>query len=170
MREALRTLLLRDLDSFRREVELYPDDLTLWKTLPGISNSGGNLALHGAGNLLHFIGGILGKTGYVRNRDAEFGRRSGTRADVIGELSRAHEVVDLVLGRLTDEDLARPYPELVNQRRFVTGDFLFHLSTHLAFHLGQAGYLRRALTGDATSSGAVSNAVLASVEPGEVRR
>ena len=166
MREALRILLLRDLDSFRREVELYPDDDVLWKTLPGVSNSGGNLALHAAGNLLHFIGSILGKTGYVRNRDAEFSRRSGTRADVIVELSRAHEVVGSVLGRLTDEELTRPYPELVNNRRFVTGDFLLHLSTHLAFHLGQAGYLRRALTGDVTSSGAVSNAVLRGVESG----
>ena len=34
--------------------------------------------------------------------------------------------------------------------------FLLHLCTHLAFHLGQAGYLRRALTGDARTSGALS--------------
>jgi hypothetical protein len=165
MRQALRTLLLRDLDSFRREVELYPDDTVLWGTLPGVSNAGGNLALHAAGNLLHFVGTVLGGTGYVRNRDAEFSRKAGTRAEVVSELSRAHEVVGAVLDRLTDEDLARPYPELVNKRRFRTGDFLLHLSTHLAFHLGQAGYLRRVLTGDATSSGAVSNTVLASVEP-----
>jgi hypothetical protein len=68
------------------------------------------------------------------------------------------------LGRLTDDDLRRPYPELVSGRQFITGDFLLHLSTHLAFHLGQIGYLRRGLTGDPTSSGAVSNAVLASID------
>lgn len=164
MRDALRILLLRDLDSFRREVELFPDEDMPWKTLPGISNSGGNLALHAAGNLLHFIGAVLGGTGYVRDRPTEFSRRSGTRAEVAGEVLRAREVVDTVLGRLTDEDFARPYPELINGRRFLTGDFLLHLSTHLAFHLGQAGYLRRGLTGDATSSGAVSNAVLSTVE------
>lgn len=164
MREALRTLLLRDLDSFRREVELYPDDQTLWASLPGVSNAGGNLALHAAGNLLHFIGAILGRTGYVRNRDIEFSRRSGTRTEVVAELNRAREAVGAVLEKLTEGDLAQPYPELVNNRRFITGDFLLHLATHLAFHLGQAGYLRRGLTGDATSSGAMSNAVLASVE------
>jgi hypothetical protein len=164
MRNALRTLLLRDLESFRREVELYPDDAALWKTLPGIANSGGNLALHAAGNLLHFIGAILGKTGYVRQRDVEFGRRSGSRAEVADELVKAHQVIGTVLARMTDADLAMPYPELINQRRFITGDFLLHLSTHLAFHLGQVGYLRRVLTRDARSSGAVSNAVLASVE------
>jgi hypothetical protein len=36
-----------------------------------------------------------------------------------------------------------------------------HLAVHLAFHLGQAGYLRRALTGDARSSGPVSLRALA---------
>ena len=163
MRDALRTLLLRDLETFRREVELYPDDAALWKTLPGLSNPGGNLALHAAGNLLHFIGAILGGSGYVRDRDAEFNRRSGTRTEVAGELNRALDVVGPVLGGLTDTDLSQPFPEFVGGRRFITGDFLLHLSTHLAFHLGQIGYLRRALTGDATSSAPVSNAVLATV-------
>ena len=35
-----------------------------------------------------------------------------------------------------------------------------HLATHLAFHLGQAGYLRRALTGDPASAGAMAVADL----------
>ena len=164
MRNTLRILLLRDLDTFRHEIELYPDDQTLWKTLPGVSNSGGNLGLHAAGNLLHFIGGILGGTGYVRNRDTEFSRSSGSRKEVGEELTRAHEVIGTVLTRLSDADLARPYPQLVNNRRFITGDFLLHLATHLTFHLGQIGYLRRALTGDPTSSGPVSNTVLVSID------
>ena len=36
------------------------------------------------------------------------------------------------------------------------GRLLLHLCTHLAFHLGQAGYLRRVVTGDTRSSGPVS--------------
>jgi hypothetical protein len=32
---------------------------------------------------------------------------------------------------------------------------LLHLCTHAGFHLGQAGYLRRVITGDATSSGPI---------------
>jgi hypothetical protein len=31
-----------------------------------------------------------------------------------------------------------------------------HLAVHLGFHLGQAGYLRRVVTGDARSSGPVA--------------
>jgi len=160
MRDTLRLLINRDLDSFSREVELFPDDILLWKTLPGIANSVGNLGLHAAGNLQYFIGAVLGGSGYVRHRDLEFSRRDGTRAEIRESLARAREVVADSLSRLTDEDLSKPYAELVGGRRLRTGDFLLHLSTHLAFHLGQAGYLRRALTGDATSSGALSNAML----------
>jgi hypothetical protein len=164
MRDAVRLVLIRELDSFAREVELFPDDTVLWKTLPGISNSAGNLALHAAGNLQHFIGAVLGATGYVRDREAEFNRRSGTREELKAELAKAREVVDRVLNRISDDDLRAVYPEPIRDRRLVTGDFMLHLATHLAFHLGQIGYLRRAVTGDATSSGPVSNAVLRKVE------
>ena len=36
-----------------------------------------------------------------------------------------------------------------------------HLAVHLGFHLGQAGYLRRVVTGDGRSSGALPLAALA---------
>ena len=45
--------------------------------------------------------------------------------------------------------------------RFRTGLFLLHLCAHAGFHLGQAGYLRRVITGDATSSGPLPLAPLA---------
>jgi len=45
---------------------------------------------------------------------------------------------------------------VVGGLQMATGRFLVHLASHLAFHLGQAGYLRRTLTGDATSAGAMS--------------
>ena len=41
-----------------------------------------------------------------------------------------------------------------------TGRFLLHLATHLAFHLGQTGYLRRALTGEAGATGGMGIAEL----------
>ena len=58
-------LLRRDLRCFIREIETFPDDATLWQTVPGIRNSAGNLALHVAGNLRHFVGTVLGGTGYT---------------------------------------------------------------------------------------------------------
>ena len=156
----LSLLLARELEGIRREIELFSDDVSLWRTLPGVTNSAGNLALHVAGNLQHYVGGVLGGTGYVRNRDAEFGRRSGSRAEVVAELDAAIKAVRSVLPGLPADRIDAPYPETVNGAPIRTGLFLCHLATHAAFHLGQLGYLRRALTGDTRTSGAVPVRVL----------
>jgi hypothetical protein len=146
-------MLLRELEGFEREVSLYPDDESLWKTLPGVSNSAGNFAMHIAGNLQHYVGAVLGGTGYIRNRDFEFARRSGTRLEVIAELRKAASIMRDVLPRISEEKLAADFPEAVMGMKFRTSTFLVHLCAHAGFHLGQAGYLRRAFTGNAASSG-----------------
>ena len=46
--------------------------LTLWQTMPGLTNTAGNLALHVAGNLQHYVGTELGNTAYKRDRNLEF--------------------------------------------------------------------------------------------------
>ena len=147
--------LVRELEGFRRELALFPDEASVWQTVPGITNSAGNLALHVAGNLQYFIGAVLGRNGYVRRRDVEFGRRSASREEIYQELDAASAVVMMVLPPLAVERLSAEFPEVVLDTRFRTGAFLVHLCSHAAFHLGQAGYLRRALTGDATSSGPI---------------
>lgn len=157
-------LLARDLEGLSREVALFPDDETLWQTLPGVTNSAGNLALHVAGNLQHFVGAVLGSTGYVRHRDLEFSRRSGSRAEVTEELERTLAMLRQVLPRIPEERLATPYPEAVIGFPIETGLFLVHLAGHLTFHLGQAGYLRRILTGSAEASGAIPLKALAMAE------
>ena len=146
-------MLLRELEGFEREVSLYPDDESLWKTLPGVANSAGNLAMHIAGNLQHYIGAVLGGTGYVRNRDVEFARRSGSRVEVVAELRKAAGVMQSVLPNISEEKLAAEFPEAVMGMKFRTSAFLVHLCAHAGFHLGQAGYLRRTLTGNTASSG-----------------
>jgi hypothetical protein len=159
-------LLIRELNSFGRELQLFPDEASVWQTLPGVTNSAGTLALHISGNLLYFVGGVLGSTGYVRDRAREFSARDIPRASLIADLNAAGEVVARVLPQLTETDLLRPYPEEVGGVRMVTGLFLTHLSVHLAFHLGQAGYLRRMLTGDARSSSPLPLKPLASIDGG----
>jgi hypothetical protein len=144
--------LVRELEGFRRELALFPDDQSVWNTVPGVTNSAGNLALHVAGNLQYFIGTVLGGTGYVRNRDAEFSRTAVSRDEVYAELDAAIAVVVNVLPGLSAEALAKEFPEPVMGIRFRTSTFLVHLCSHAGFHLGQAGYLRRMVTGDATSS------------------
>jgi uncharacterized damage-inducible protein DinB len=153
--EDFAVLLGRELEAFQREITLFPDDDSVWATPAGIANSAGSLARHVAGNLQHFIGAVLGETGYVRDREAEFGQRSGIRADLVAELGKALAVARTVLPRLPDEVWAREFPEPVMGHRLPADRFLIHLCAHTAYHLGQAGYLRRMLTGDVTSSGAL---------------
>ena len=156
MVEDVRKLLVRELRAFAREVEMFPDDLSLFRTAPGVTNSAGNLALHVCGNLRHFVGAVLGGTGYVRNRDLEFQARSGRRADVARQLHETAAIVTNTLGQLSPETLDKPYPQPVADLELPCRLFLVHLAVHLSFHLGQAGYLRRILTGDGRSSGPVS--------------
>jgi uncharacterized damage-inducible protein DinB len=153
--EDFAAVLVRDLEGLERELALYPDDYTLWVTPEGIANSGGNLALHIAGNIQHFIGHEMGGLSYRRDREAEFGRRSGSRAELIEQVRQAAAAVNDVLPRLTQEQLDAPFDAhagvVVTTRRF-----LLHLCTHAAFHVGQIGYLRRIVTGDSRSTNTVS--------------
>jgi hypothetical protein len=153
-------LFRRDLGCFIREVKSFPDDVTLWRTVPGITNSAGNLALHVAGNLRHFVGGVLGGTGYQRHREQEFTQGEGTRAEIIAVLEATAIDLEVGLQTLTDASLAAPYPLPVRGVHPGTGRWLMHLAAHLAFHLGQTGYLRRALTGEAGATRAM--------DPGEL--
>ena len=102
--------LVRELEGFKRELARFPDDETVWSTSSGVTNSAGNLALHVAGNLQHFIGTVLGGTGYVRNRELEFGQRSGPRENVYAELDAAIAVVRRVLPSISNDRLEQDFP------------------------------------------------------------
>jgi hypothetical protein len=161
VQQSIAALLARELEGFQRELDLFPDEATLWRTLPGVPNSAGNLALHVAGNLQHFVGAVLGGSAYVRNRDGEFSRRTGSRTELVGELQKAAVAVRTVVPNLTDAVLAHDFPEaVIPDRRIQTLRFLLHLCAHASFHLGQAGYLRRGLTGQNQSAAPVPLTVL----------
>jgi len=156
----LGAVLARDLEALRKEIDAFPDDPSVWLTLPGVTNAAGTLALHVCGNLKHFVGAVLGHTGFVRDRDGEFNQRGLSRAQLGRDIAETVEVVRATLGRLPADALAAPYPATPNNLTLPTGLFLLHLAAHLAFHLGQAGYLRRIATGDARPTGAMSLAAL----------
>jgi len=164
---AIGGILVRELTSLRQEIEAYPSDADLWRVVPGISNPGGTLALHLAGNLQHFVGRILGGTNYVRNRDLEFSARGLSKAELVGKVNDAIAAVERTFRRLDQAALESEYPEAVAKVRLNTGDFLIHLASHLAYHLGQVDYHRRIVTGSATTVGTVSPTKLASARPVE---
>ena len=162
---AVAGILERDLQALRREVEAYPDDRTLWRSVPGVVNTAGTLVLHLTGNLQHFLGAVLGGTGYVRDRPAEFARRDVPRAELLREIEAARTAVKTGLTQLADDQLAADYPEIIAGVRVGTGDYLLHLIAHFAYHLGQLDYHRRVLTGNETGVGAVRPAELSSARP-----
>jgi uncharacterized damage-inducible protein DinB len=154
--ETIRTLFLRELRALRREIEAYPDEALLWATPGGTTNSAGNLALHLCGNLQHFIGGKLGDTGYVRDRDAEFARRGVSRAEILAEVDAASAAITKGFDRISDDDLETRFPELIAKATVKTGEWLMHLVAHLGYHVGQIDYHRRMVTGDSTTLDVVS--------------
>jgi hypothetical protein len=154
--EWISLLLTRELSAFSRELDLFQDETLIWATLPGVSNSAGTLTLHVCGNLQHYVGAVLGNTGYVRDRNLEFSARDIPAHLLQANLAETAEVVRTVLTGLTGQSLRDDYPDILGGPRLPAGLFLLHLTTHLAFHLGQAGYLRRILTGANESSGALS--------------
>jgi uncharacterized damage-inducible protein DinB len=159
--ESLRAVLFRELQAVVRELEAYVDESSIWQVPDGITNSAGTLALHLAGNLRHFIGAELGNTGYRRDRDREFEQRDVARADLIAELERAAAELETALEALSDEQLQGPFPGSPAGVSIDTGDFLVHLISHLAYHLGQIDYHRRLVTGDNRSIGPLPMPALA---------
>ena len=162
---AIGALLDRDLCTLRREVEAYPDDPSLWRTVPGVSNVGGTLALHLTGNLQHYLGALLGGTSYVRDRAAEFARRDVPRSELVREIEAARQAVKAAISRTPETKLAAEFPELIGGAMVKTGEYLMHLTTHFAFHLGQIDYHRRVVTGSSTSVGPVRPAGVGSARP-----
>lgn len=148
MRKALEHILVRDIRGLMTELEAYPADAAVWQTVPGVTNSGGTLALHVAGNIQYFIGAVLNSSGFVRDRDAEFASRGLPRTKLLMELDAAIMAVQQTLPRLTAAELAAEYPVPVAGRSVGTTDLLLHLAAHLGYHLGQVDYHRRFITGD----------------------
>jgi uncharacterized damage-inducible protein DinB len=133
----------RGIHALIAELRLYADEKTIWITEKEISNSAGNLCLHLIGNLNHFIGSVLGNTGYLRNRDAEFSSKNIPRAEMIATLEQTNEVVKKTLLKLASADLEKEFPLEIMGMKNATAFWLIHFACHLNYHIGQINYHRR---------------------------
>jgi len=140
--ETLKSLFERDLKRLKVEIESYKNESRIWEIDKNISNSAGNLCLHLIGNINTYIGAEIGKTGYVRNRPLEFSLKDIPKTELIQKIDETLIVVNNALDSLTENDLEAIYPQIVFEKEMTTGFFLVHLSTHLAYHLGQINYHR----------------------------
>ena len=135
----------RDLTKLKYEIECYSTERNLWIVDKSITNSAGNLCLHLVGNLNHFIGAVLGNTGYVRQRNLEFSLKDVPKRELLKQIDDTILVVTETLSQLSSADVDGLYPIEVFIDPMTTEYFLTHLVHHLAYHLGQINYHRRLL-------------------------
>lgn len=141
--ENLALLFERDILKLNTEIIAYTAEEKLWIPVRGTSNPGGNLCLHLLGNLQHYIGGVLGGSGYIRDRPKEFSNKNIPVTELIDMISYTAATVAKTIRSLDNEILANNYPEKVFDYDMTTEYFLLHLLAHLNYHLGQINYHRR---------------------------
>ena len=145
MLSTLLQLFLRELEKLKTEISSFKDGQNIWIISGDIKNSTGNLCLHLCGNLQHFIGAVLGKSGYIRNRDAEFSRKHIPIRELVVEIDLTIEILKKTFAGLTVDDLQKIYPINVFGYEMTTEYLLTNMATHLTYHLGQINYHRRLL-------------------------
>jgi uncharacterized damage-inducible protein DinB len=145
MIQTLKTLFNRDLNKLKVEIESYQNESKIWYTEKTISNSAGNLCLHLIGNLNTYIGAQIGKTNYIRNRELEFSDKDVPKTVLVAQIEATIQTVNDALSLVSELDLKKEYPILVFETKTSTEFLLVHLTTHLAYHLGQINYHRRLL-------------------------
>lgn len=145
MIEHLSTLFDRDLQRLRTEIEVFNKEADLWEVSGSVTNSAGNLCLHLCGNLEHFIGGVLGGSGYVRDREHEFAARNIPRPMLLAGIDSTRDALAKAFSTMSDEHLDKTFPLKVLGDDMTIAYFMLHLEGHLNYHLGQVNYLRRML-------------------------
>jgi len=137
----LREALIGQLATLHAGVKEQADALTeaqFWVKPIEPGNSFGHLVLHLTGNLKHFAGAVLLKTGYVRDREREFTEPAPPSKAVA--LAGLDEAVAQFNQAARTAPLTEPHPEA---RFGSVVNALLTLLTHFAVHRGQFSYIRR---------------------------
>ncbi|HLP13292.1 MAG TPA: DUF1572 family protein [Flavobacteriales bacterium] len=143
MKNHFKEIFLKNLDSLAAELSAYTDENHIWELRSGISNCAGNLALHLIGNLNHFIGSQLGNTGYVREREKEFGDKDVSRDVLVEKITATKKMIQIAFDNLRENDLQKQFPLTHFGEAKTTHEVLLILLTHFNYHLGQVNYHRR---------------------------
>jgi uncharacterized damage-inducible protein DinB len=142
----VKAALVGELKSLHEAVAQIAEPLSdeqIWARPVEPGNSLGNLILHLTGNLNHFVGAQLGRSGYVRDREREFRPTEAMpKAQLLAALDDAVATFCRVVEGLPPEQLVAPHPEA---RFGPVVQALVHLVTHFALHRGQMSYIVRLL-------------------------
>src|SRR5687767_2852682 len=110
MIEIFKSRYVKHLDELEQELLRFTNESNLWHTTGTITNTCGNLSLHLIGNLNHFIGAQLGKTGYVREREKEFADKNVSKNTILDSLCTTRQMIEKTFDGLNNEDLNKIFP------------------------------------------------------------
>ncbi len=144
---ALRALRTRVTGVFpaqiRTALAALTDDQIWWRPNES-SNSVGNIVLHLAGSLNHFLNRNIGGIDFARDRAAEFGeRRTLPRAELLATFDDMVAKAEQTFATLTPERLGAPSPE--SKMHTIVLEDLMNVAMHLANHTGQIVWIAKML-------------------------
>jgi hypothetical protein len=140
----IKTSLIGELEKLHtqvRELAAPLGEKAFWTKPTEPGNSFGHLVLHLTGNLSHFVGGQVGQTGYVRDREREFTEASvPSKDEALSRLDSAVATFRHVVEGLSAEQLTAPHP---TERFGSVLNALVSVTSHFALHRGQMSYIAR---------------------------
>ena len=148
---ALDALRVRITKVFPAQIRTCLDQLSdeeIWSRPNESTNSIGNIVLHIAGSLDHYLNRNLGGLAFTRDRDAEFAeRRRIPRNELRARFDEMVRHAEQTFASLTPERLGEPSPE-PKMHRLVIED-LINIVAHLANHTGQIVWITKMFRGGA---------------------
>ena len=146
--DALRTRITAVFPAqIRASLEPLTDEQLWWRPNEQ-SNSIGNIVLHLAGSLNHFLNRNIGGIEYSRDREAEFAeRRMIPKGELLAIFDDMVAKADRTFAALTPERLGDPSPE--PKMHTVVLQDLVNVLAHIANHAGQIVWIAKMLRGDA---------------------
>lgn len=139
-------LYKKELERLKQEILAYAADDQLWVS-PSNSIAAGNLCLQLTGSLQHYIGNIIGDSGYIRNKEAELKAKNLSRERLLEEVDNTSNIVVNTLEELSKTELQKVFPTTEFEEPVTTEYYLLHLLKVLGYYLGQIRYHRQVVTG-----------------------
>ena len=144
---ALNALRVRITRVFPEQVHKALEPLTdeqIWWRPNESSNSIGNLVLHLAGSLDHYLNRNLGGLDFHRDRPAEFNeRRTIPKAELLARFDEMVANAERTFEKLTVQRLGEPSPEPAMYS--VAFEDVLNVAIHLSNHVGQIVWIAKSI-------------------------
>jgi hypothetical protein len=141
---SLRARITRVLPAQVRTALESLSDEELWWRPNEKSNSAGNLVIHLAGSLNHYLNFLIGGIDYARDREGEFAeRRQIPKAEVLRIFDDMLANAEKTFDGITVERLAGPSTD--PERYDLLVEELINMAVHVATHTGQIIWIAKML-------------------------